>query len=580
MSTKDPNMKVIIGADTKDFDKGAKAVKQGLKDLDKTSSQALGALGDAFGINTGKVGQMTSALTGLGQKMSQCGSAGVAAFGNILKAIGPVGGAIAGIGIGAAIAGFKELQKEADAFKATVEGANMGMTTAAYVDTYKQILRDFNGDTGKALAETESRFKKFWGTLGITIREFYTTGAWMGAGTEGGAQAIDEYTRRINAAAAGAKTAEEITNQIYNLERRRKEQAIELAKLNDDIASKMTIAKDTSASVAERQDAVYKIELMLAQKKAMTVSLEETLAGLYRQRSALASDSVAAADATLAQETRVYEASRAITQEQNSLLRIKNSLGIASEKFTAALQKQKAIIDQEVLTMLQYLDRRNDMNALQGEVFSNLPTLQGQAVGPKLDILGGTEEFKSRLVAEMGEVTLYVGLRTDAKNVQDISNEITSLLESGISRTSEIIGNLVGTLAGGGDAWGDFKNAALSAFGDMAIAVGKIAIAAGLASEGIQAALHMDNPYIAIAAGAALVALGSAVKSSLSAVASGDYSAGGGGYSGGYSASTKSSDWETREVNINVTGSLEANGDQLVAVISRTNQKNYYLGGQ
>ena len=580
MSTKDPNMKVIIGADTKDFDKGAKAVKQGLKDLDKTSSQALGALGDAFGINTGKVGQMTSALTGLGQKMSQCGSAGVAAFGNILKAIGPVGGAIAGIGIGAAIAGFKELQKEADAFKATVEGANMEMATAAYVDTYKQILRDFNGDTGKALAETESRFKKFWGTLGITIREFYTTGAWMGAGTEGGAQAIDEYTRRINAAAAGAKTAEEITNQIYNLERRRKEQAIELAKLNDDIASKMTIAKDTSASVAERQDAVYKIELMLAQKKAMTVSLEETLAGLYRQRSALASDSVAAADATLAQETRVYEASRAITQEQNSLLRIKNSLGIASEKFTAELQKQKAIIDQEVLTMLQYLDRRNDMNALQGEVFSNLPTIQGQAVGPKLDILGGTEEFKSRLVAEMGEVTLYVGLRTDAKNVQDISNEITSLLESGISRTSEIIGNLVGTLAGGGDAWGDFKNAALSAFGDMAIAVGKIAIAAGLASEGIQAALHMDNPYIAIAAGAALVALGSAVKSSLSAVASGDYSAGGGGYSGGYSASTKSSDWETREVNINVTGSLEANGDRLVAVISRTNQKNYYLGGQ
>lgn len=576
MSTKDPNMKVIIGADTKDFDKGAKAVRQGLKDLDKTSSQALGALGDAFGINTGKVGQMASALTGLGQKMSQCGSAGVAAFGNILKAIGPVGGAIAGIGIGAAIAGFKELQKEADAFKATVEGANMEMATAAYVDTYKQILRDFNGDTGKALAETESRFKKFWGTLGITIREFYTTGAWMGAGTEGGAQAIDEYTRRIDAAAAGAKTAEEITNQIYNLERRRKEQAIELAKLNDDIASKMTIAKDTSASVAERQDAVYKIELMLAQKKAMTVSLEETLAGLYRQRSALASDSVAAADATLAQETRVYEASRSITQEQNALLRIKNSLGTASEKFTGELQKQKAIIDQEVLTMLQYLDRRNDMNALQGQAFSGLPTLQGQAVGPKLDILGGTEEFKSRLVAEMGEVTLYVGLRTDAKNVQDISNEITSLLESGVARTSEILGNLIGTLAGGGDAWGDFKNAALSAFGDMAIAVGKIAIAAGLASEGIQAALKMDNPYIAIAAGAALVALGTAVKSSLSAVASGDYSAGGGGYSSSSSAGVRSGDYETRDVKVYVTGTLEADGDKLITVINNTNKKNHY----
>ncbi len=578
MSTKDPNMKVIIGADTKDFDKGAKAVKQGLKDLDKTGTQAMTALGDAFGVNTGKVGQITSALTGLGQKLSQCGSAGVAAFGNILKAVGPVGGAIAGIGIGAAIAGFKELQKEADAFKSTVEGANMEMATAAYVDTYKQILRDFNGDTGRAIAETESRFKKFWGTLGITMREMFTTGAWMGTGTVGGAQAVDEYTRRISAATAGAKSAEELTNQIYNLERRRKEQAVELAKLNDDIAAQMNIAKDASSSVAERQDAVYKIELMLSQKKAMTVSLEEKLADLYRQRSAIASDSVEAADATLAQEARAYEASRAITQEQNSLLRIKNSLGGASEKFTNELQKQKAIIDQQVLTMLQYLDRRNDMNALQADVFSNLPTLQGQALGPKLDIIGGTEEFRSRLVAEMGEVTLYVGLRTDAKNVQDVSNEITSLLESGVARTSEILGNLIGTLAGGGDAWGDFKNAALSAFGDMAIAVGKIAIAAGFASEGIQAALKMDNPYIAIAAGAALVALGTAVKSSLSAVASGDYSASGGGYSGGYSGGGSGGGYETCDVKVYVTGTLDADGDKLITVIKNANNKAHYTG--
>ena len=62
-----------------------------------------------------------------------------------------------GIGIGAAIAGFKELQKEADAFKNTVAGANMEMATAAYIDTYKQILRDFNGDVGKSIAETQKR---------------------------------------------------------------------------------------------------------------------------------------------------------------------------------------------------------------------------------------------------------------------------------------------------------------------------------------------------------------------------------------------------------------------------------------
>ena len=110
----------------------------------------------------------------------------------------------------------------------------------------------------------------------------------------------------------------------------------------------------------------------------------------------------------------------------------------------------------------------------------------------------------------------------------------------------------------------------------MAIAVGKIAIKTGVGMLGIQAALNMDNPYVAIAAGAALVALGAAVKSSLSSVASGDYSAGGGGYSGDYASSGSGNGYETREVKVYVTGTLEADGDKLITVINNTNKKNYY----
>jgi hypothetical protein len=48
------------------------------------------------------------------------------------------------------------------------------------------------------------------------------------------------------------------------------------------------------------------------------------------------------------------------------------------------------------------------------------------------------------------------------------------------------------------------------------ISVGKLAIATGIAMLGIKAALESMNPYAAIAAGIALVALGTAVKAKLS----------------------------------------------------------------
>jgi hypothetical protein len=157
----------------------------------------------------------------------------------------------------------------------------------------------------------------------------------------------------------------------------------------------------------------------------------------------------------------------------------------------------------------------------------------------------------------------------------DISRELESTLVSLADTTSSIIGNLVGDLLTGGDAWGNFANAAMSAFGDMAISIGRMAISTGVATLGIKAALESLNGYVAIAAGAALVALGAAVKSGLSNIASGNYS--GGGYvASSTTSSAASGDFETREVTVNVTGTLQADGDQLVAVISNTQDKNYY----
>ena len=174
------------------------------------------------------------------------------------------------------------------------------------------------------------------------------------------------------------------------------------------------------------------------------------------------------------------------------------------------------------------------------------------------------------------EGTILLHPKVDKGEVIDLSKDIASLVEQGTTNVSEAIGNLIGDLATGGDAWGNFASNALGAFGDMAIAVGKMAIGVGVATLGIKKALESLNGYVAIAAGAALVALGTAVKSGLANVASGDYSAAGGGYSGDYASGGSSNGYETREVNVYVTGTLEADGDKLITVINNTNRKNYY----
>jgi hypothetical protein len=137
------------------------------------------------------------------------------------------------------------------------------------------------------------------------------------------------------------------------------------------------------------------------------------------------------------------------------------------------------------------------------------------------------------------------------------------------------VGELIGDLATGGDAWGNFANTAISAFGDMAISVGRMAIQTGVATRGIKAALKSLNGYIAIAAGTALVALGAAVKAGLSNIASGSYSsssnvANAGGYGQG---SSLGADFETREMKVEVTGTLRASGNELMTVIENENNR-------
>ena len=558
MSTKDPNMKVIFGSDTKDFEKGAKEVKQGLKDLDKTSASALAGIGSVFGVNTQKVEQMTSAMKGLGAKLTETGSAGVKAFGSILSSITPLGGAIAGIGIAGAIAGFKQLKSEAENFKSTIDGMNMSMATSAYISTYRQVLHDVNSDTGKAVAQAmdqwERGFGRFKANLGAAFVSYVSEDRnWYDLPITRAVRAWRQATAASDEAAAAADRNADRASQMADLMKEQLTLNNEIKLIDRDIAEYRRQASDKSASAAERAAAEANYRDKVNEKYDKQINLQTRMFNLQQAMDGEASNTFEETKRTAEMEGQLIDLETARANELRTVDRLSNSIATTTAAQAAAAKKAR----EEAEKMAQVQSKWAGLGTVSTE---GLSSLQGGVEGPAMSIL--------------------LHPKLDEKEVIDISRELASLVEQGVTSVSESIGTLIGDLVTGGDAWANFANNALSAFGDMAIAVGKMAIGTGVATIGIKKALESLNGYVAIAAGAALVALGAAVKSGLSNVASGDYSAAGGGYSGSYASSGGGDGYETREVQVNVTGTLVANGDQLVTVINNTNKKNYYLGGE
>lgn len=92
---------------------------------------------------------------------------------------------------------------------------------------------------------------------------------------------------------------------------------------------------------------------------------------------------------------------------------------------------------------------------------------------------------------------------------------LKSAVESGAASIASNMGSMIGNIAAGTASVRDLGNSMLTGLADMAINIGKIAISTGIALLGIKSALETLNPAVAIAAGIALVALGSMVKASL-----------------------------------------------------------------
>ena len=571
MSTKDPNLKVIIGADTKDFDKGAKSVKQGLLGLGKDAQEFGGAIQSVAGKGAAAFAAVAAAVVGtikvikdLSQQNQALGDAWEQTCAAMTGAFDSFKTAVANMDFTNLFSNMKEAGRLAKELYNAQDGlgevqTSYNMSLARQQQTINQLRLDM-ADLSKT---DEQRIE-----AGNKLLKIYSD--------------LEKNPTRALSNISDA-SLDVIANKLgFNLEGLTEQQLKGVRKQTEQffiwLGTEAGESWNSAYAEAFKDPAKLMKTTMAAQNAGMSDSYR---AMLWNYQGAVGDkDRLAMEEAVVAYYNQEAKLSDETFKIRKQIQSIQNS-GAEADATAAAAASRKAEAEwkkqQDLLKKIEEVHQKwaaiSEAGAITGGASPNFPGV----ITPTLTVLPQVdgEYWRNIINAQLGDITIGIGFEADTQKIQDITNEVTSLIQSGVSRTAEILGSLVGTLAGGGDAWGDFKNAALSAFGDLAIAVGKIAISAGIASEGIQAALKMGNPYVAIAAGAALVALGTAVKSSLSAVASGDYSAGGGGYSsGGYSAG--GGDYETREVKVYVTGTLEADGDKLITVINNASDKNYY----
>lgn len=109
---------------------------------------------------------------------------------------------------------------------------------------------------------------------------------------------------------------------------------------------------------------------------------------------------------------------------------------------------------------------------------------------------------------------------------QQFNEQVGPIIEGGLEQMATGIGEALGqAMTSGGNAVQGLAQVLLSGIGNMATQLGQLAIGTGIAIEGIKKALQSLNPVVAVAAGIALVALGSLVKAKAAAIGKG----GGGG---------------------------------------------------
>lgn len=177
------------------------------------------------------------------------------------------------------------------------------------------------------------------------------------------------------------------------------------------------------------------------------------------------------------------------------------------------------------------------------------------------------DEVASRF--EAGLKKMAAAATTVGTQIKQTTLDFTGVVSGAISSIARSFGEAIG----GGE---NFGKALLGTLGGILIQLGEMLIVAGLGVEKFKVALKTLNGYVAIAAGAALIALGSIVSASIKKMGS---SGGSAGASINTSATRNTSSINTSATDaqdVKVTGTIVARGQDLWVVLNNYQDNNRF----
>lgn len=509
MGTVISNLKARFGVDSSDLKKGLRDGEKAVDDFKGAAGNILDEFASMFGLNMGAVND----AIGTAQKsLNFLGSSFTAAAGGGNKlaiAMKVVKMALISTGIGAIVVGLGSLIAY---FSKTGEGADKFAKILAQIKSVINNTIERLAVFGKGLWEIMTgKFKQGWETM---------KGAFKGIG--------DEIREDWKAAGDLADREDALDDKEIDL----------IASLE---ARKAKIAELRLQAREELEDQHKKLDLV-KQAEDLIRSVYADELGIEQERLAIMKEKLAIQtnDPTDEQRREVAEQEAKIngllrqqSEELRALTREKNAaLKVVQEELE--LQKLKAETVGIVRAEIDNL-KAPDFNQVIANALAPLPEFQ--------------------------------------KQIKQTMADVSSAINDAFENMAYGLGEFLGALAIGDAGIKDFGTMMAAAFADLAVTVGKIVIKAALAVAGIEQALKIPGAWpVALAAGVALVAVGSMVRGALANAASGSSSTSMATQASAYTYDTRAAAAPAK-VNVALSGTFRIQGKDLVLAIEEENTR-------